>query len=52
VWPRYAPGDEAYLHLNGADIRADNRLRGEACDLFRDAVIAPQLAGKSAAAAR
>jgi para-nitrobenzyl esterase len=39
-WPHFDSQSGAYLHLNSASVHADTRLRGEACDLFRE-VIAP-----------
>ena len=36
AWPRFTTKDAAFLHLNGAGIRADTKLRGEACDFYRE----------------
>ena len=38
-WPRFTTKDGAYLHLNGTGIRADTRLRAEACDLYRETAL-------------
>ena len=38
-WPRFTLEEASYLHLNGEGIRADTKLRGEACALYREAVV-------------
>jgi len=43
-WPRFTTADSAYVHLNDIGIRADTRLRGEACNLYREAVVPALLA--------
>jgi para-nitrobenzyl esterase len=46
-WPRFTTKDGAYLHLNGSGIRADTRLRTEACAFYREAAM-PRLMTRNA----
>ena len=46
-WPRFTLEERSYVHLNGEGIRADTKLRAEACDLYRD-VAMPGLMARSA----
>jgi para-nitrobenzyl esterase len=38
-WPRFTTKSSDYVHLTAAGIRRDTRLRGEACDLYREAAM-------------
>jgi para-nitrobenzyl esterase len=38
-WPRFTAKDRAFQRLTSQGVRSDTNLRGEACDLYRDAAV-------------
>lgn len=46
-WPRFTLRDQAFVRLSSAGVRADSKLRGEACDLYRDVAL-PRLSSRNA----